>query len=1404
MNSGILEKLKQQFQGKNEALLGGTPSNGVSVPPAEGNIVFLEKPIAVGQQWQTPDGQSIISIHSHSEKNDVLRIVLQDKRTNSSDTFDLPKGELIEILNADKYQVFQEPEKIASVPNKTDAADTKTPKPPLPDAASDAGMQTASLDKKIAWESREETINTLLQTYNDLQKAIRELLKKGSSDGILRPKQRDDFYAQYKNVNTVGKKNLVAAMKERVKAQNDIVEQQGVTNKFVQFQNDNIQFLQDKIGEMKQLQTSIQNVLDAQPPQQPTMKSQEIWQQAGQNRLKNKQDKKGEKLPDDTAFKKLLETVKINQVFRKGKEPWLIIRAIDTDSIGIEYRTDTDPNNWTKEIVGPQQAQKFLKQLETTFRWDVKKKQPFPQKKISSREPAKAPAAPIDQDDAAREALLNNPRMLDYEQAQVLAREDTPIQNEEKETTGALNKRRRKKKSTPSSIVLRSHLSVSVEDKKKIPTRIEGYFKIRKTIQDLLENNKGVLGEKYEELFSQNKQKLEFIDQIIIKQQAFVKEGKKRSMSMPLELLDAQVNNKKAFVNAYTELKQWQVSVAKTIQTMKEEKAKNNSKDIASVDITVHAQKIMEVIAEILEKNKEILGEKYNEFLVYSKQEEQQINGLLREKTNLTQQMNNARSDGKRPAPALLKARIKNQEHLLKEYQDLKQWQVAVVNTLQTIKGEKEKTPSTTLIQNQIENNTQAYDAQKKRQFIQSIPEGHIIKFISPDGKEQYFHREGNDLIEGKRGTSGVGTNTAWEHIKEKWRMEVLSPESVEQGASKKNTIPVLTQTVSPEEIEALRGTPASPTELPTIPPAPEIKNKNIHTTPQKIDASATETLQSRIDRLRTEMEDARAKYVKEDYDNTTAWKKIVSLFHISPDKQKGEWQGVYEEKLAALQRAEIEQLRTETGTAVEKMQHQSEQLLRYYTLDERTNLINERTQYRATHSTLGEKVGDVFGVIGREWNRLSLKQKLLITATCVGVTLATPASGGVAGVVGGLMIMKRAVAGIGLAVGVEALLDKSRERFETKQANKSVDERITFLNKETRQMSGMPKNHEHTFTAAYLEKIETMLATDIEKLDVALQQAKRIKTYQKLGAITVGVAVGSGWLTSIIMEKLGGGEILATVLEKNEVLAGALQENIESVQDVVEEKIQQTEDILQQTETTPVIVEAPVIEGETTVSEGALPVDAIEKTEMSGGVATPSGVPEVISAEFDPTVLENIERAGLPPVAPVSELVIPTNTETINQFVNQDIVVQKGDSVWKISGRLADQLGLQGAEKTHFIDALKDQYGDVQLKAGETINLADHGIDKEFVENALGKTEALSPEQLASIDANDAKIAEFAKEHPDVTLTNESVDTVLHEDVSEIPSSAVPDVEATPVADTASGTLVSDSEVSLVSEVTP
>lgn len=437
------------------------------------------------------------------------------------------------------------------------------------------------------------------------------------------------------------------------------------------------------------------------------------------------------------------------------------------------------------------------------------------------------------------------------------------------------------------------------------------------------------------------------------------------------------------------------------------------------------------------------------------------------------------------------------------------------------------------------------------------------------------------------------------------------------------------------------------------------------------------ETLYTKIDRLSAEVNELRASYVKEDFENTTAWKKISSLFRIAKDDKKGEWRTLYEEKTVELQKAEVEMMRGDMagdGTALtkEEMREGMSKLLRYYKLDEQVNLINERTQYRAEHLNLSEKIADAFGTLGRAYNRLSFEQKIIITAALAGVAVAAGAAGGAAtGAAAGLMYLKRVAAGAGLAVGTEALLENRGENRRIKKTDKEVKEQLDTLEK---------MSPEQRFS-----NVEKMLEADISYSDLRLQEEKRAKTWRKLGAVTLGVAVGSGWLSRIVMDKFGGNEAASWIKERFESVLGT--------------------------------AEAP---------EANTPMAAVPHAETAM------------------------------PMKPGIE----SGSSKFHDILNGSYEVKRGDSVWKVLGARVE--GLEGAQKTHFIDALKDKVGDIQLKAGEKFDFSKYLTQGE-IEKAFADAKGLSPDKIANIAANDVKIAEFAKMHPDVTLTNEGVNTLLH-----------------------------------------
>lgn len=436
------------------------------------------------------------------------------------------------------------------------------------------------------------------------------------------------------------------------------------------------------------------------------------------------------------------------------------------------------------------------------------------------------------------------------------------------------------------------------------------------------------------------------------------------------------------------------------------------------------------------------------------------------------------------------------------------------------------------------------------------------------------------------------------------------------------------------------------------------------------------EKLFDKIHRLNEEVAEARANYVQEDYENTKLWKKLTSLFRITEDEKRGEWRALYEAKTLELQKAELEMVEAGEKDRQRDTRKEMSGLLHYYKLDERMNLVDERTQYRAKNLTFWGRIGDTFGALGRVYNRIPTKYKLALSGALIGASVAT---GGVLGATAYAAMMTRKVAAsAGLAVGAEAGLEKLGEKRRVKQTGEEIEQ----------QMLGLEGTTNEAFS-----NLEEILKKDVLSLDSILQHEKRAKTYRKLAAATLGVAVGSGWLYQIAMDKFGGRE--AWEWAKEHFIGAELA----------------SEDL-------------------------SLP----EKPKVSAVFQETGKAPSVLPEAAD----------------------VKTDLIKIKDFVNQDIVVEKGDSVWKISERLADQLGLDGAEKTHFVDTLQNKFGDVQLKVGEHINFSEHGINDDFVKHALEDSNALSPEQLERISQNNLRLTAFTEANPNVRLTDELTKNIL------------------------------------------
>ncbi len=125
---------------------------------------------------------------------------------------------------------------------------------------------------------------------------------------------------------------------------------------------------------------------------------------------------------------------------------------------------------------------------------------------------------------------------------------------------------------------------------------------------------------------------------------------------------------------------------------------------------------------------------------------------------------------------------------------------------------------------------------------------------------------------------------------------------------------------------------------------------------------------------------------------------------------------------------------------------------------------------------------------------------------------------------------------------------------------------------------------------------------------------------------------------------------------------------------------------------------------------------------------------------------------------------------------------VKSGDSVWSI---IEDKLerqglfeGMEEGQRTYLIDTFKDKItsmspdelkeigissGDPSvLKVGDTLDLTSVLGDSEALPEAILGAETLSDSQIESIEANNAKIAEWATTHPNESITSSRIDSIL------------------------------------------
>ncbi|MEK7549403.1 MAG: hypothetical protein AAB519_00245 [Patescibacteria group bacterium] len=257
---------------------------------------------------------------------------------------------------------------------------------------------------------------------------------------------------------------------------------------------------------------------------------------------------------------------------------------------------------------------------------------------------------------------------------------------------------------------------------------------------------------------------------------------------------------------------------------------------------------------------------------------------------------------------------------------------------------------------------------------------------------------------------------------------------------------------------------------------------------------------------LVAEVADARKKFAEADLAHNKAWKDIARTIpglknskSLIESSDLTHFRTEYQGKLQELRSAEIERLKSE-GFSGKKLEHEIEKVVRYFQCDEAVALYEARTEVRKENQNWGGKALEAFGNIGKAYNKLSWKQKLVITGACLAGTAALTLTAGVAGgaVAGGALLARKFVVAAGTTVTAETLMKMTGEKLRDKDDTKKIGKKVEKLG--VTEMDGVN-----------FERLSQILDSDIAHLDKKLQKKKWAGILQKSSSLAIGFGATFG-----------------------------------------------------------------------------------------------------------------------------------------------------------------------------------------------------------------------------------------------------------------------------------------------------
>ncbi len=546
--------------------------------------------------------------------------------------------------------------------------------------------------------------------------------------------------------------------------------------------------------------------------------------------------------------------------------------------------------------------------------------------------------------------------------------------------------------------------------------------------------------------------------------------------------------------------------------------------------------------------------------------------------------------------------------------------------------------------------------------------------------------------------------------------------------------------------------------------------------------------LELRIKALTSACDQARLEYVMADNESRTMMSRLKGVLGISGKGIQNETlvqkKEAYQAKLRELRdlRLELVKLKHSEQTESKKtnapelgeedlidfpafeegfsLEKELEAELRHFAQEVNIGLYNAWTELRSEQKGIIGKLKQ----FGESYNKLSWQKKLVIGIPVAGLAVASGA-----GLLGTAMasaaiaavIARRGVAAAGMFATVDGGLQKLAESRAQKMAEKIVVQgrqeaaSLEVLAQGEAGEGGIAEGEAQASPEAdaesldaKLERMKTFMDNHlIDSLDQTLESRVRGQDRRRLGALAGSMGVAFG-LPSFMASETGH-DLTRAASEK----AGKAASWV----------------------------------GETVFGDDYTPVkpDVVLTGETAGQASSPD-IPAKVAAG---SVLEQSVSTKA-----------AESVGSISGILGKEITLVKGDSVWKLAGNMAKELGVKGeAENLYFTDALKDAYlargGNPNIKAGAVFDWKKY-LSAEDIQKALEATNSLTPEQKASILANKGKNIAAAIGGGSSGLMAESPIRIMDDEVTKYPeilAQAKAQVSGSPIS--VSGVMVGEND---------